>query len=128
MEGYLWALKQKVRNRARLEACMASRYMYDEALGFCTKYFALYLNMCPHMWDVNEEDADIGEVLEGHAGASKILFTYLLPCFLLENKKTTKFQTSNLLLAFQNKMIFFFFMDISSLLTFKSNLCHIIWT
>jgi hypothetical protein len=25
-------------------------------------------------------------------------------------------------------MIFFFFMDISSLLTFKSNLCHIIWT
>jgi len=36
-------------------------------------------------------------------GASKIFYTYLLLCFLLENTKKINFQTSNLPLAFQNK-------------------------
>jgi hypothetical protein len=36
MEKYLPVLKQYVRNRARLEVCMAFGYMYDEALGFHT--------------------------------------------------------------------------------------------
>jgi hypothetical protein len=66
MQRYLSILKRYVRNRARLEACMASSYMYDEALGFCTKYFALYPHTHRRMWDVNEKEADIGEVLEGH--------------------------------------------------------------
>jgi hypothetical protein len=30
------SLKKDVRNRARLETCMAFGYMYEEALGFCT--------------------------------------------------------------------------------------------
>jgi hypothetical protein len=34
MERYLLVLRRYVRNRARLEACMASSYMYDETLGF----------------------------------------------------------------------------------------------
>jgi hypothetical protein len=45
---------------------MASGYMYDETLGFYTKYFALYLHMCCRMWDTNEKEANIGEVLEMH--------------------------------------------------------------
>jgi hypothetical protein len=36
MERYLNVLKRYVRNRARSKAYMASGYMYDEALGFCT--------------------------------------------------------------------------------------------
>jgi hypothetical protein len=36
MESYLYVLKKYVRNKAKLEACMALGYMYDEALGFCT--------------------------------------------------------------------------------------------
>jgi hypothetical protein len=36
-------------------------------------------------------------------GASKIFYTYLLPCSLFENTKKIVFQTSNLPLAFQNK-------------------------
>jgi len=36
-------------------------------------------------------------------GASKIFWTYMLPCFLLENMKKIVFQTSNLPLAFQKK-------------------------
>jgi hypothetical protein len=51
---------------------MASSYIYDEALGFCIKYFALYLHAHHHMWDVNEEEVDIGEVLERHAQFKKL--------------------------------------------------------
>jgi hypothetical protein len=61
-------------------------------------------------------------------GASKIFCTYLLPFFLLENTKNTVFQTSNLPLAFQNKWILFFHRHLYPPLTFKNNLCHIIWT
>ncbi len=42
IEQHLYVLKKYVRNKAKLEACMALGYMYDEALGFCMKYFALY--------------------------------------------------------------------------------------
>ncbi len=41
--------------------------MYDEALGFYTEYFALYLHTCRCMWDTNKHEADIDEVLERHA-------------------------------------------------------------
>jgi hypothetical protein len=36
MERYLSVLKKYMKNRARLEACMASNYMYDKALRFYT--------------------------------------------------------------------------------------------
>jgi len=42
VERYLNVLKKYVRNKVQPKACMATGYMYDEALGFCTKYFALY--------------------------------------------------------------------------------------
>jgi hypothetical protein len=35
-------------------------------------YFALYLYMGHHMWDVNEEGVYIGEVLEGHVQYKKL--------------------------------------------------------
>jgi hypothetical protein len=63
--------KKNLKNRAMLKACMASNYMYDKALGFCIEYFALYLHTHHHMWDANEEEVDIGEVLEGHAQFKK---------------------------------------------------------
>jgi len=51
---------------------MAFDYMYDKALGFYTKYFALYSHTCHHMWDANEEETNISEVLEGHAWFKKL--------------------------------------------------------
>jgi hypothetical protein len=39
-------------------------------------------------------------------GASKIFYTYLLPCFLLETTKKIIFQSFNFFLAFQNKWNF----------------------
>jgi hypothetical protein len=58
IERDLYVLKKHVRNKVKLETCMASGYMYDEALGFCTKYFTLYPHTRHHIWDVNEEEAD----------------------------------------------------------------------
>jgi hypothetical protein len=67
MEIYLLVLKRYVRNKARLKACMASNYMYDEVLRFYIECFALYPHTRCRMWDVNEEEANISEVLERHA-------------------------------------------------------------
>jgi hypothetical protein len=65
IERYLLVLKRYVHNKAKLEGCMASRYMYDEAFGFCTKYFAWYPHTRHRMWDANKEEVDCGEVLVG---------------------------------------------------------------
>ncbi len=35
---------------------MASGYMYDEALGFCKKYFALDPHTRHHIWGANEKE------------------------------------------------------------------------
>jgi hypothetical protein len=46
--------------------------MYDEALGFTTKYLALYPHTRRWIWDANKEEVDVGEVLSGN-GALKML-------------------------------------------------------
>jgi hypothetical protein len=65
IERHLHVLKKYVRKKTKPEGCMALRYMYDEALGFTTKYLALYLHTTHHIWDANEEEADVGQVLIG---------------------------------------------------------------
>ncbi len=65
MEHYLIVLNNYVRNKAKLEGCMASSYMYDEALRFCTQYFALYPHTERCIWDLNEEECDATKVLHG---------------------------------------------------------------
>jgi hypothetical protein len=37
---------------------MASRYMVDESLGFCTEYFALYQHTKRRIWDPEQELKD----------------------------------------------------------------------
>jgi len=39
--------------------------MYDKALRFYIKHFASYLHTRRWMWDVKEEEVNIGEVLVG---------------------------------------------------------------
>jgi hypothetical protein len=53
------ALKKYVHNKENPEGCIAFGYMYDEALGFCTKYFRWYLHNRHQMWAAKEE-IDIG--------------------------------------------------------------------
>jgi hypothetical protein len=57
-EQYLHVLKKHVRNRTKLESCMALGYMCDEALGFTIEYFALYLHTTHQIRDANEEEVD----------------------------------------------------------------------
>jgi hypothetical protein len=67
--------KKNVRNRAKLEGCMASGYMCDEALqlGFTTKCLALYPHTRHRIWDVDEEEAYVGEVLSGNGWSTYCL-------------------------------------------------------
>jgi hypothetical protein len=67
MEKYLNVLNKYVRNRAQPEACMATRYMYDEVLGF-----ALYPHTRRRMWDSDEEETNNSEFLEGQAQFKKL--------------------------------------------------------
>ena len=39
VERYLGVLTKYVRDKSKLEAGMATGYMIDESLGFCTEYF-----------------------------------------------------------------------------------------
>jgi hypothetical protein len=42
IERFMAILKHYVRNKVKLKGCIAMGYMYDEAFGFCTKYFLLF--------------------------------------------------------------------------------------
>jgi hypothetical protein len=45
---------------------MASGYMYEEALEFHTKYFALFpCRLVTQVWDRKEKKANAGELLKG---------------------------------------------------------------
>ena len=46
---------------------MAMGYMYEEALGFVTEHFRMYPIAARLIWDMDEDEQDSGEVLEGHA-------------------------------------------------------------
>ena len=65
IERYMGFFKRYIRKRSRPEACIANAYMYEEALGFYTKYFKLYTHTKRRVWDDDEEPGDCGEVLLG---------------------------------------------------------------
>ncbi len=67
IERFMVILKHNVRNKAKPKGCMAMGYMYDEPLGFGTKYFLLYKHTQKRMWDPKEKLADVVEVLQGKA-------------------------------------------------------------
>ena len=70
IERYLYDLKKYVRNRYRPEACMASGYLTDEALGFVTDYTALSPYIKRRIWDMEEDERVYGERVEG--GSKKV--------------------------------------------------------
>jgi len=72
IERYLNVLKKYVHNKANTKRCITSGYTYDEALGFCTKYFRWYLHTRHQMWDVKEEEIDVAGVLIGKEKHKKL--------------------------------------------------------
>ena len=67
VERHLNVLKKNIRNRAHPKGAIANAYIYDEALGFCTKHLKLYPHTRRRIWDNEEELGDCGELLEGKA-------------------------------------------------------------
>ena len=65
VERYLGVLTKYVRDKSKPEAGMATGYMIDESLGFCTEYFSLYEHAKSRVWDPEEELKDAGELLLG---------------------------------------------------------------
>ena len=65
VERYLGHLKSFIRNKARPEGSIAMGYMYEEALGFVTEHFRLYPGAARVIWDMEEDEKDCSEVLEG---------------------------------------------------------------
>ncbi len=73
VERTLGTLKKYVRNQARPEASMASRYVLDETLGFVTEYMQMFTQVRRRLWDANEEEGVYGEVLEGFGFKFRLL-------------------------------------------------------
>jgi hypothetical protein len=44
---------------------MAKGYIQDECLGFVIQYLQRFETIQRHIWDLDEEEGDAGEVLEG---------------------------------------------------------------
>ncbi|KAL3699461.1 hypothetical protein R1sor_017483 [Riccia sorocarpa] len=51
--------------RARPEGCMAECFKQDEAVGLATEYMANFQPVKTRMWDADEDEGVLGEVLEG---------------------------------------------------------------
>ena len=64
-ERYLGTLKSFVRNKAHPEASMATGYVAEEALGFCTEYLNLQQYTKRHIWESEEEESMRASVVEG---------------------------------------------------------------
>ena len=65
VERYIGHIKTLVQNKARPEGSIAMRYLNEEALGFVTQHFCMYLVAARLLWDIDEDDRDSSEVLEG---------------------------------------------------------------
>lgn len=67
--------------------------MYDEAFGFCIKYFAWYFHTKHRMWDIEkEEETDVGEVLVGKGKHKKLTVEELKAIheYIITNSTTTE--------------------------------------
>jgi hypothetical protein len=94
IERYLNVLKKYVCNKANFKRCITFRYMYDEAFGFCIKYFAWYFHTRHRMWDIEKkEEADVGEVLVGKGKHKKLIVEELKAIheYIITNSTTTEF-------------------------------------
>jgi Domain of unknown function (DUF4218) len=65
LERYMKLLKGHVRTYYRPEANMALGYIKDETLGYLTEYMATVQDVQTRVWDIDEDEGVIGEVLEG---------------------------------------------------------------
>jgi hypothetical protein len=72
MERFMKLLKDHVRSRNNPEGSMALGYIKDETLGYLTEYMAGFEPVSTRVWNSEEEEGVIGEVLQGSATPKKL--------------------------------------------------------
>ncbi len=65
IERYMKTLKLYMCNMAQLEASMVEGYVQNECLCFIIEYLQKFDIVKRRIWDADEEEGDVGEVLEG---------------------------------------------------------------
>jgi hypothetical protein len=65
IERIMKDLKGYVCNMHKPKGRMAKGHIFDEVLGLCTEYMHNFEATNRHVWDANEEEGVVGEVLEG---------------------------------------------------------------
>jgi hypothetical protein len=76
IERMMKVLKGYVRNMSQLERSMVEGYVLDETMGFVTKYLQEFQHVSKRIWDVEEEEGMVIEVLEGVI--EKVVFNSIL--------------------------------------------------
>jgi hypothetical protein len=76
IKRYMKTWKLYVDNVARPKASMTKGYTQDECLGFIIEYLQRFDVVKWQIWDADEEEGDVGEVLEDVG--SKFLMTTIL--------------------------------------------------
>ena len=65
-------LKIFVRNKEKIEGSMCEGYLMQEAIGFYTEYTKDFSSVNQHVWDDDEDERVVGEVLEGNGHRFKL--------------------------------------------------------
>ena len=76
IERYMKVFKTTVLIRQKLEGSMSEGYSMQEVVGFCTEYMKDSKSVNRRIWDDDEDERVVGEVLEGNGR-----------CFKLSNKE-----------------------------------------
>ena len=80
-------LKKIVRTREKSEGSMSEGYSMQEAMGFCTEYMKDFKNVNQCVWDDDEDERVVGEVLEGNGCRFKLSYQErsAIHAFILQN-------------------------------------------
>ena len=80
-------LNKFVHTRAKPEGNMSEGYSMQEAMGFCIEYMKDFKNVNRHVWDDEEDERVVGELLEGNGSQFKISYQErsAIHAFILQN-------------------------------------------
>ena len=83
-------LKTFVRNKEKPEGSMCEGYLMKEAIGFYKKYMKDFSSVNRHVWDDDEDERVVGEVLErnGHRFKLSNEERTLIHAYVIQNMST----------------------------------------
>ena len=90
IEQYMKVLKMFARNKEKPKGSMCEGYLMQEAIGFYTEYMKDFSSVNRCVWDDDEDERVVGEVLEGNGHRFKLSNeeTTLIHSYVLQNTST----------------------------------------